>query len=1069
MTHETQNQEQGKLTALRERLSSLTGQNYWRSLGELAESDEFREHLEREFPRGAAEWVGNDPVSRRNFLKLMGASLALAGVVGCTRQPDERIYPYTNAPENVIPGIPQYYATAMPLGGYATGLVVESHLGRPTKIEGNVDHPASLGATDIFAQAAILTFYDPERSQVVSTRGQNADWEGFTTMLAEQLSGQQGNGGQGIRLLTETVTSPSLIAEIESFLETYPNAVWHQYEPLARDNARAGSMMAFGEHVETQYDLSAADVILTLDADTLMLSPGSLRYARQYADRRRIWQDDGENLNRLYSIESTPSVTGGTADHRLAATPREVEALTRLIAQGVGVNVAQVAGLELDERSTTWINGLLSDLNDNRGSCVVIPGDQQSPAVHALAHAINNRLGNVGSTVFYTDPVTAASTDGAQTQLESLQMLVGDMEAGNVEMLFIIGGNPAYTVPADVPFVSALENVPFSVHMGIYHDETAALCAWHVPEAHFLESWSDARAFDGTTTIIQPLIAPLFQSRTQAQLVAALNGNPMIASYDLVRNYWEANSPDTNIERFWQVSLNNGLVAESALPTREMTASLDDLSEPPALLEVHEQPQLMEITFRPDYSVWDGRFVNNGWLQELPRPLTRLAWDNAALISPRTAVELFGMGLDVNNLSASDYEALSAVNGRLVQVTYSGNTLELPVWVMPGHPHNSLTIHLGYGHDAQTGSVGAGVGFNGYALRTAVAPWSGPGMVTVSGGTYPLVTTQEHHSMEGRAIVRAGTIDQYREEPGFMGEMPQFPNHPDRTIFQNLFPYEDGHSWGMAIDLNACIGCNACVISCQAENNVPVVGKDQVSMGREMHWLRLDRYYGGDLEDPVLYRQPMACVQCELAPCEIVCPVNATVHDHEGLNTMIYNRCVGTKYCSNNCPYKVRRFNFLQYQDETTPTFKLMRNPDVSVRSRGVMEKCTYCIQRIKVATIDEKNTDTPLEDGAIQTACQQVCPTQAIIFGDLNDPDSQVNKMKESLINYGVLEELNFFPRTTYLGRLSNPNPMIGASEGVNYPMGGEPFGTSHGEESHGDEPGAEESDGGAAPDAEY
>jgi molybdopterin-containing oxidoreductase family iron-sulfur binding subunit len=1069
MTHETQNHEQGKLTALRERLSSLTGQNYWRSLGELADSDDFREHLEREFPRGASEWVGNDPVSRRNFLKLMGASLALAGVVGCTRQPDEKIYPYTNAPEDLIPGIPQYYATAMAMGGYATGLLVESHLGRPTKIEGNVDHPASLGATDLFAQGAILTFYDPERSQVVSNLGQTSEWETFTAALEEQLAAHAGNGGEGIRLLTETVTSPTLIAQVDALLETYPNVVWHQYEPLARDNARAGAIMAFGEPVETIYDLSAADVVLTLDADILMLGPGSLRYARQYADRRRIWEDDGENLNRLYSIEATFSVTGGTADHRLAATPREIEALTRLIAQGVGVNVAQMQGLELDERSTTWINGLLSDLNDNRGSCVVVAGDQQPPTVHALAHAINSRLGNVGNTVFYTDPVAASSTDGAVTQLESLQTLVSDMEAGNVDTLLIIGGNPVFTAPVDVAFAQALENVPFSVHMGIYHDETAALCTWHIPEMHFLEAWTDMRAFDGTITIVQPLIAPLFQSRTPAQVLAAMNGSPDMSSYQIVRNFWEANSPDDNIERFWQISLNDGLVADSALRTRELTATLDNLPEPPALLEVHEQANLMEVTFRPDYSVWDGRFVNNGWLQELPRPLTRLAWDNAALISPRTAIEMFDLGLDVNNLSPQDYEGLNASNGRMVEVTYSGNTLELPFWIVPGHPDNTITIHLGYGHTENVGTIGTNVGFNAYALRTSAALWSGPATVALTNRNHPLVTTQEHHAMEGRAIVRAGTIDQYREEPGFMGMMPQFPNHPDRALFQDLFPYEEGHSWGMAIDLNACIGCNACVIACQAENNIPIVGKGEVAMGREMHWLRLDRYFGGDLNNPVLYRQPMACVQCELAPCEIVCPVNATVHDHEGLNTMIYNRCVGTKYCSNNCPYKVRRFNFFQYQDETTPTFKLMRNPDVSVRSRGVMEKCTYCIQRIKVATINEKNTDTPLSDGAIQTACQQVCPTQAIVFGDLNDPESKVNKLKQSLINYGVLEELNFFPRTTYLGRLSNPNPEIGAVAGVNYPMGGEPYGTPHGDESHGEDAEAEGSGGGESSGEDY
>ncbi len=1047
MTQNKHNHEQSDLDALREHLSRFTGQQYWRSLEELAHTKEFQERLHREFPQGASEWTSS--ISRRNFLKLMGASMALAGVVGCTRQPDEKILPYSNRPDYLLPGIPQYYATAMTMGGYATGLLVESHLGRPTKIEGNPDHPASLGSTDVFGQAAILTMYDPDRSKIVLRQGELSLWGRFVEALQTQLSTQRANNGAGIHILTETVTSPTLTSQIVSFLGQFPGAIWHQYEPFGQDNARAGAVMAFGEAVSTRYDLSQAAIILTLDADILGTMPGHLRYAREFAAGRRVWETSNQ-MNRLYTIESSPSITGSVADHRLAVRPGDIEGLTRLLAQQLGLNVAQTSGLAVNEAQVTFIAGLLSDLESNRGRCVVVAGESQPPAVHALVHAINEALGNVGSTVFHTSPVTIPATDGAATQLESLRLLNQAMADGQVQVLIIVDSNPVFTAPVDFNFAGNLARVPFTVHMGLYHDETAEACLWHIPATHFLEAWSDARAFDGTVSIIQPLIAPLYQGKTIHELFAALNGEPDRSSYDIVRGFWQGERSAEDFEAFWQTALHDGVIANSALAPMDVTATLENI---PAPQEVRAG---MQIAFQPSPSIGDGRFANNGWLQELPQPWTRLTWDNAALISPRTAVELLGLGVaDINNMTPDDYNILGEANGQMVQLDYRGRTLEMPIWIVPGQANNTVTVYTGYGR-TRAGHVGNAVGFDAYTLRTSEIPWFGPITVTPTRSTYMLVTTQDHHSMENRALVRAGTLQEYLAEPGFIGTLPETPTHPDRSLFQDLFPYEGEYSWGMVIDLNSCIGCNACVVACQAENNIPIVGKDEVSNGREMHWIRIDRYFGGSLEDPVLYQQPMACVQCELAPCELVCPVAATVHDHEGINNMVYNRCVGTRYCSNNCPYKVRRFNFFYYtaEVEEKPSLKLLQNPDVTVRARGVMEKCTYCIQRIKEATIPAKNENRVVADGEIIPACAQTCPTQAITFGNLNDPNSRVSILKRTnLLNYGVLEEFNFFPRTTHVGRLSNPNPLIGQKPGADYPRNGEPYGSEHEGESHGEE----------------
>jgi molybdopterin-containing oxidoreductase family iron-sulfur binding subunit len=977
---------------IRERLEAVSGPQYWRSLDELAGTPEFQELLAREFPENASEWT--DPVGRREFLKLMGASLALAGLTSCIAPPADTIVPYVRTPEEVIPGTPLFFATAMPLSGYAAGLLVESHMGRPTKVEGNPKHPASLGATDAFAQASILTMYDPDRSQAIKKAGQIGGWTAFLADVNLALDSQAAGQGAGIRILTETVTSPTLAWQLRALLAKFPRAKWHQYEPAGRDAVRAGARLAFGEVVNTVYRFDQAEVVVALDADFLASGPGSVRYARDFAAKRRL-QDPNRAMSRLYAVESTPTPTGATADHRLALRASEVETVARALASALGVEGVGPADAG---PQAAWVAAVAKDLKQHAGACVVVAGEQQSPPVHALAHAMNRALGNVGRTLVYTDPVEASPVD----QMASLRELTAEMQAGQVALLLILGGNPVYAAPADIPFAEALQKVPLRIRLGLYEDESSALCHWHIPEAHFLESWSDARAHDGTVTILQPLIAPLYGGKSAHELLSAFLGTPDKSAYDGLREYWQGQLKTGDFEKLWRTALHDGLVAGTALPPKSVTPKLGTGETAPRR---QEAPGTLEIVFRPDPSIYDGRFANNGWLQELPKPLTKLTWDNAALLSPATA------------------QRLDLKSEELVELDLGGRKVTAPVWILPGLPADSLTLHLGYGR-TRAGRVGSGIGVNASAIRTAAAPWAASGLqIRKSGGRYPLASTQDHSSMEGRPLVRAGTLAEYRKHPEFAREMGEAPASED-----SLYPavkYE-GYAWGMSIDLNACTGCNACVVACQAENNSPVVGKEQVSRGREMQWLRIDRYYRGGLDNPQIYHQPVMCQHCEKAPCEPVCPVAATVHSSEGLNDMVYNRCVGTRYCSNNCPYKVRRFNFLRFQDFETPSLKLLRNPDVTVRSRGVMEKCTYCVQRINAAKIEAERQDRPVRDGEILTACQQACPTQAIVFGNINDTRSVVAQLKADPRNYGLLADLNTRPRTSYLARVTNPNPEL-------------------------------------------
>jgi MoCo/4Fe-4S cofactor protein with predicted Tat translocation signal len=997
-----------------------TGPQYWRSLQELAGSEEFQEALHREFPKGASEWL--DTVSRRGFLKVMGASLGLAGLTtatGCVKLPKETIVPYVRQPEGVIPGRPMYYATAVTLGGYASPVLVESHLGRPTKIEGNNLHPASLGGTDIFTQASILSLYDPDRSQTVNSLGDVRSWQHFLDAIRGPLSAQKNLQGAGIRILTPTISSPTLADQLRNFLKTYPQAKWHVWEPVNRDNVLEGAKLAFGQPVETRYDFSKADVIVSLDADFLYAGyPGNTKYIRDFANRRNPPKVDpndyledragGETLpgmNRLYVIESTPSSTGAKADHRVGVRAGDIEYAFHAI-HGIELLKGNFPGWSSEQQAV--LAKAYRDLPRTPGKSIVLVGDHQPPLLHALAHQMNLELGNVGSTIFYTDPVDANPVN----QTESIKELVADMRGGKVDLLIILGGNPAYDAPADLNFADALKNgnIPLRVHYGLHQNETAELCQWHVPATHELESWGDARAYDGTVSIIQPLIAPLYNGKSEIEFVALLNGQADATGYDLTRAYWQKQHAGGDFEQFWRKSLHDGWIEGTTFAPKSLSVRSGSIP-----LAAESNSSAIELNIRRDPTIYDGHFSNNGWLQELPKPMTKLTWDNAVLIGPKMA------------------ERLGIASEDVVELELNGKKIQGPVWIQAGHPDNSVTITLGYGRK-RAGRVGTGQGFNAYELRTTANPWIASGVkITKTGATYPLADTQGMQSMETpdgatRPLVRETTLEEYKKEPNFAKE-EETPY--DVTLYEN-YPYkEEKYAWGMAIDLNKCVGCNNCMIACQSENNIAVVGKEQTHLGRHMHWIRIDTYYEGDRDNPRAFFQPVPCMQCENAPCEVVCPVGATNHSTEGLNDMVYNRCVGTRYCSNNCPYKVRRFNFLLFSDWDTPQYKLMRNPDVTVRSRGVMEKCTYCIQRINERRIDTETAsvregkDIRIGD-ELQTACQQSCPAGAIVFGNINDPNSNVSKWKAQARNYSLLGELNTRPRTTYLAEVRNPNPEL-------------------------------------------
>ena len=877
--------------------------------------------------------------------------------------------------------------------------------------------------------------------------GEISTWSEAVAAIRAALEKQRGKRGSGLRLLTGEISSPTLAAQIDGLLKDFRSARWHQYEPAAGDSARQGAELAFARPVSALYHFDRADVVLSLDADFLGLE-GNPRYVREFIDRRRISVSEADakqaKMNRLYVAECTPSVTGAKADHRWAMRAADVERFARSVAGELDSKFESLAGNVRPPIPADSIAALVRDLQRSGAASLVIAGDRQPLAVHALAHAMNAALKSAGNTVTYIDPIAPRPAD-QNSQMTSLADLVRDMAAGEVELLLVLGVNAIYSAPSDLDFTAALAKVPLSIHQGLYRDETARLCTWHLPEAHFLESWSDARAFDGTDSIVQPLIAPLYDSRTKHELLQLFSSPSDRASYEIVRDTWRRHWEDANrsddFETFWETAVHDGIVPNTALPER-MVSLEDGLSRRLSLNEAGQARDKgspeggdsnYEIIFAPDPTIYDGRFANNGWLQELPKPLTKLTWGNAALVSPATAKRI---GLSETPTGHGGEHGDVAAD--VIELNYGGRSLRAPAWIMPGQPDDSITVHLGYGR-VHAGRIGDGVGFNANRLRTSKAPWFADGLqIRKTDDKVSLACTQYHHWMQGRNLVRSTTLNHFHDDPTFAKKMttsgePEEHDHPPTSLYPTSEHKYEGHKWGMAIDLTACIGCNACVVAYQAENNIPVVGKEQVARGREMHWIRIDRYYGsasdnpsGKLANPDFHFQPVPCMQCENAPCELVCPVEATVHSDEGLNDMVYNRCVGTRYCSNNCPYKVRRFNFLQYSDFTTPQLMLLHNPEVTVRSRGVMEKCTYCVQRITRGRIAAEREDRHLRDGDIVTACQAACPARAISFGDLNDSKSEVADWKLRPLEYALLGELDTRPRTTYLAEVRNPDREI-------------------------------------------
>jgi molybdopterin-containing oxidoreductase family iron-sulfur binding subunit len=968
--------------------SNLTGRQYWRSLEQLAGTPEFRNWVEQEFQENATDMLSGK--SRRTVLKLMAASFGLAGLTAC-RRPETHILPAAKGIEDYVPGQPYFYATAMPLGGTVTGLLVETHDGRPTKIEGNPDHPNSLGAASALAQASVLHLYDPDRARQVTLEGRPASWEAFSKFAADHFA--KAGDGSGLRFLSEQVTSPSLDKLRKQALEKWPKAKWVEYEAINDDQAMEGARIAFGKPLRAHPAYDKAEVIVSIDADFLGLDSPTVLPAKQFSKGRRI-EGEGPSLNRLYSVESNYTLTGAAADHRLRMRGSEVGAFARDLAVALGA----LPGLNVlsATKRTRFLQAVVKDLKASPGKSLVVAGPRQPAAVHALAHLINSSLGNLGSTVTFTDPA------GWTPALASLRELAADMSNGQVNTLLILGGNPAFTVPADLNFEANLKKVADTIALGHDEDETAAAVQWHLPEAHYLESWSDGRTHDGTASIIQPMIEPLFGGKTAAEVLALISGNRDQRGYDIVRNYWTAQWPAAQREKMWREALHNGVVAGTKAPEVKAAIDAKAIAEAASALKLVDG---IEIGFYPSASIYDGRFANNGWMQEAPDPMTKLVWGNAALVSPATA------------------RRLGVQDGDVVNLRTGGANTQFPILVQPGHADNAVSVTIGYGR-RNCGRVGKAVGSGAQVVRISNGFWYAGGFsVTKAGFTETLASTQHHHAMEGRPIVREASLAEYKTNPKFAEEMAETP---ELFSLYNEHKYGHGYQWGMAIDLTSCIGCNACMLACQAENNIPVVGKEQVLRGREMHWIRMDRYYTGGEDDPQVVYQGVPCMQCENAPCENVCPVAATIHSEEGLNDMAYNRCVGTRYCANNCPYKVRRFNFLNFHN-VTEIEKMVFNPDASVRMRGVMEKCNYCVQRIEESRI-KANADgrRAIKDGEIVTACQQTCPADAIVFGDIRDPNSRVSKLKKQERNYALLAELNVRPRTTYLAKIRNTNPEL-------------------------------------------
>ncbi len=978
-------------------MSLMKNREYWRSLDQLDETPEFKRFYESEFPEAMQD--AGDHVSRRKFLGLMGASMALAGLAGC-RRPVEKIVPYIAPPEDMVPGVPVEYNTTMPFGNGAYGLTVRTYEGRPVKLEGNPKHSSTLGSSNVFIQGEILNLYDPDRSKSVLHKGAERTWVDFVVAWRELYTTYRAEKGKGIAVISPSFSSPTLVRLAQDFQLNFPQGRWVVYDPVSDENIYKGIKAATGRELIPNYKFASAKVILALDSDFMHLDSENITAARGFADGRRVENTHNE-MNRLYVVEGALTLTGSMADHRLRVKNSEIGAFAVALAgelQLLGLNIPGMSDTPASaDFNQKWISAVAKDLMQHRGKSLVIAGRGQSIAVQALVLAINSALGNLGQTIEFRDADADFLPDANE-----LALLKEDINNKNISTLIILGSNPVYETPYDLNF-NTIKQV---IHLADRVNETSEQATWHIPQAHFLESWGDAKAVDGLVSPIQPMIEPLHGGKSDVEVLNLIATGEDARGYDIVRKTWETILPRTTFEKAWRKALHDGLIENSSktvVPALQPSGVQTALQYYP--IEDRSTKTQFEIVLKPSSHVYDGRYNNNGWLLENPDPITKLTWDNAALMSPSTARELL---VEKNDL---------------VAVTVKKNTVKLPVWIVPGMADFVIAIPLGFGR-LVSGRVGDGIGGNAYKLRTHFNSFVETDVtVTKTRGSYELVSSQDHGSMEGRPLVREGSLDEYVENPFFAKEMVEHP--PLKSLWKE-HTYEEGYQWGMAIDLNTCIGCGACTISCQSENNISVVGKEQVGKGREMHWIRVDRYFEGDTDDPELVHQPVGCQHCEMAPCEGVCPVAATVHDSEGLNLMVYNRCVGTRYCSNNCPYKVRRFNFFNYIKDYPETIKMAQNPNVTVRSRGVMEKCTYCLQRINEAKLKAKREGREIRDGEFKTACQQACPTQAIKFGNILDPDSEVAKAKAGNRDYAMLGEYNLKPRTSYLAKLRNPNPEL-------------------------------------------
>jgi molybdopterin-containing oxidoreductase family iron-sulfur binding subunit len=980
---------------------------FWRSLEEKESPARLQEEAKgSDIVKQTIDAGDLTRLRRRHFLTLSGAISTLAGIEGCIRRPVEKIMPYAEMPEDVTVGVPLHYASVLRTRGESLGVIVQAYEGRPTKIEGNADHAASLGTTDLLTQASLLDLYDADRARAPMQKGGEKTYAELDEALGKLAKELAAGGGRGVHVLSEPISSPTVLRMRAALQQKLPQARFHTYAPFNDSNERAGTKLAFGKALVVDNRYRAAKVIVALDSDFLMTEAGSVLANQGFSAGRHMRSAADREPNRLYVVEPTMTVTGSNADHRLTLPAGSIAAYAKALAASLGKNGislgaigAAVGNAELAGVPAHWLNAVARDLVAHKGESLVVVGSGQPAAVHALAQTINIALGNAGKTVGYITPI-----DDEPEQFGDIASLAQAMAAGQVQTLVILGGNPVYDAPADTKFKAALAKVPTSLCVSTHRDETAAACTWHIPRAHALESWGDQLSRTGIYAVQQPLIAPLFGGRTDAEVLATLAGESETDPHALVKATAAARGAAD--EPAWQALVQQGVSERNdaqvlgVQPVQEpqIAAELNKLTAPQA-----PSADSLEVVFLADNKLHDGSRANNVWLLELPDPITRVVWDNVALIAPSTA------------------KALGVENGDMVRLSAGGASIDIAAWRQPGQAAGSIGLALGWGRTA-AGSHGNGVGFDAYPLRTSASPRFATGVkLQKLGSKYKISQTQDHDAMEGRPIAIDATLEEYKSEPDFT--QWKIPDPKVLPLWERR-DYSNGHQWGMTIDLNRCTGCSACVIACQAENNIPVVGKEQVSRGREMHWLRIDRYYIGDDDSPEVAFQPIGCQHCEEAPCENVCPVNATSHSPEGLNDIAYNRCIGTRYCMNNCPYKVRRFNFLNFNLDIPEPQKLMYNPNVTMRFRGVIEKCTYCVQRIQGAKIAAKRESRELKDGDIVSACQQACPAEAITFGDINDPNSAVSNARDVDRNYGLLADVGTRPRTRFLGKIRNPNP---------------------------------------------